>query len=97
MSEKYLVEWECNPEDWDSIIEKHQRRMARRKKEPEKFSKLIATYMVVGEFRGFEVHETDNLEVLTDMYLDYTPEIKKRKITPLIDTEKFIELYKSKK
>ncbi len=87
---KFLCVWECDPGDWDKILEKYAERM--KSKGKSNFPQPISKWMIVGKFKAFEVWEAENIESLTEMYLTYTPEIKKWEINPVIETERFIEL-----
>jgi hypothetical protein len=49
--------------------------------------------LVVGEYKAYEVWEAESLESLTEMYLTYTPEIKKMKFSPVIEAHKFIQIH----
>ena len=93
---KFLCVWECDPEDWDKIIEKYAVRM--QSEDKDSFPQQVTGWMMVGRFKAIEVWEAESLESLTEMYLTYTPEIKKWEINPVIETNKFIEVYdKTKK
>ena len=92
---KFLCVWECDPEDWDSILEKYVVRM--KSKDKTSFPQPVTNWMIVGKFKAFEVWESENIESLTEMYLTYTPEIKKWEINPVIETDKFIELHNKTK
>ena len=92
---KLLCVWECDPADWDIILEKYAKRMQRKDKGT--FPQPVTQWMVVGEYKAYEVWEAESLESLTEMYLTYTPEIKKMHFTPVIDAHKFIEIHKKMK
>ena len=92
---KFLCVWECDPEDWDSVIEKYAMRM--QSKDKTSFPQPVTNWMIVGKFKAFEVWEAENIESLTEKYLTYTPEIKKWEINPVIETDKFIELHNKTK
>ena len=83
--------WECEPEDWDKILEKYAVRM--QSEDVDSFPQPITNWMVVGKFKAFEVWEAENIESLTEMYLTYTPEIKTWDINPVIETNKFIQVH----
>jgi hypothetical protein len=92
---KFLCIWECDPEDWDSMIEKYGERMQREDRDT--FPQPVTQWFVVGEFKAYEVWEAESLESLTEMYLTYTPEIKKMHFFPVIDAHKFIEVHRKVK
>jgi len=92
---KFLCIWECDPDNWDSIVEKYTKRMQREDKNT--FPQPVTQWLVVGEFKAYEVWEAESLESLFEMYLTYTPEIKKMSFTPVIDAHKFIEIHKKVK
>jgi len=94
---RYLAVWECDPEDFGKVIEKWRKRMAIKEKEPEKFVKVLLANVVIGECKGYDIYETDNPDILTDMYLGFDPEIKKIKFIPIMDVLKFVELYEESK
>ena len=92
---KFLCIWECEPEDWDIMIEKYTVRMQREDKNT--FPQPVTQWFVVGEFKAYEVYEAESLESLTEIYLSYTPEIKKMSFTPVINAHKFIEIHEKVK
>jgi len=92
---KFLCVWECDPEDWDKILEKYAVRM--QSEDKDNFPQPVTNWMIVGRFKAFEVWEAEDVESLTEMYLTYTPEIKKWEINPVIETSKFIELQRKTK
>ena len=61
------------------------------------FPQPVTQWIVVGEFKAYEVWEAESLESLTEMYLTYTPEIKKMQFIPVIDAHDFIKIHKKVK
>jgi len=92
---KFLCVWECDPEDWDSIIEKYA--MKKQTKDKTSFPQPVTKWKNGSKIKAFERWEAENIESLTEKYLTYTPEIKKWEINPVIETDKFIELHNKTK
>ncbi|MFX0201505.1 MAG: DUF3303 domain-containing protein [Candidatus Hodarchaeota archaeon] len=94
---KYIAFFELDPEDFEKVIEKYRQGLAEIEKGTEKYPKpLSEPYGMGGEFKGFQLYETDNPEQLVNLALYYAPEMK-HKFVPIFEVAKVIELYQKTK
>jgi len=94
---KFIVFFEFRPEDFNKVIELNNTFVEKKKKEPERYPKVIfGPYLLGGEFKGFAVEEASDQEQITNDILHYAPTVK-FKFVPLLDGYQAIELYQKMK
>ena len=94
---KFIAFFEFRPEDFDKAIELNNTFVEKKKKEPEKYPKLIfGPYILGGEFKGFAVDEVSDPQKITNEILHYMPTVKFR-FVPLLDGYEAVELYQKMK
>ena len=94
---KYIAFFELDPEDFDKVIEKYRQVLAETEKGTEKYPKALSKpYGMGGEFKGFQLFETDDPEQMANIALHYAPEMK-HKFVPIFEIAKVVELYQKTK
>jgi hypothetical protein len=94
---KFIAFFEFRSEDLDKAIEINNTFVEKKKKEPEKYPKLIfGPYLLGGEFKGFAIDEISEPEQITNEILHYMPTVKFR-FVPLLDAYEVGELYQKMK
>ena len=86
----FVSYWESSHEDFDRILERYRKSLEERKTKPEKFVRMIGSYILLPineNITGFEVFECDDPAVLTDMNLRYIPESKNRMQNSIQDSD----------
>lgn len=85
---KYIGFWELDPKDFDKVLKKYLDQDSW----PDFPETITEGYGLGGEFRGFQLYETDNPEHLTNLALYYAPEMEFT-FTPIFEIAKVVEAY----
>jgi len=95
---RFIVFWEWDPDDWDTIVARRNKLRAWRdqlpKAEREKRDKqqrqLLPGHYIGGQSKGLTVIETDDPKRLAELWLSYYPEMR-MKLVPIFPVEETIE------
>ncbi len=85
---KYIGFWEFDPKDFDKVLKKY----VDQDSWPDFPETISEGFGLGGEFRGFQLYETDNPEHLTNLSLYYMPEMEFNFI-PIFEVAKVVERY----
>ncbi len=89
---KYILFWECCPEDFDKLIEKHQAFGKDREKHPDKYAEvLFSSHLMAGETKGFQVVEATSEQIRNGMV--FWMGVLTLNFVPILEAAKVIESY----
>ncbi len=89
---KYILFWECRPEEFDKVVEKHRAWLKDREEHPDKYAEvLFASHFMAGETKGFQVVEATSEQIGAGMI--FWLGVLTLKFVPILDASKVIESY----